>query len=577
MTTPRRLVFLAAGLSLCTCPCAFHLPQHRPTHFPHFLSDYEEGSSRKTKRIRPVRLASTETKVATRRAEAQERREHALQDPSLLTSVKFADRTDMHPATKRALLEELGLQEMTEIQAETYAIALQGTSVVGRARTGTGKTLAFLLPALERLLQGDKEIYIPGRTIGVLIVAPTRELAQQIADQAASLLTYHSSEMTVACMYGGTKMQRDMNLLSNQSRLPAILVATPGRLLDHLSATKLNGRKFSDILDSTKMVVLDEMDCLLDMGFQKDVLKILSYLPRKRQTLLFSATLPKSMRRLIGDVLGKDYEEINCVDEKNVATLTNARVEQSYVLLKSMDKYVSLLVHIIQEEAKCTSNYKIVIFLPTTKLVAFFADYLESGLGMSGVCRLHSRMSQAARQRTSQNFRSAQRRSILVTTDVSSRGVDYPDITLVVQYGSPDSDDTYIHRLGRTGRAGKQGKGLQVVLPFEQRVISKLRSRGVVEKPELLQSIEGSDSVDKVFRTIRSGDALLTPAAQGAYRSFLACYVERATNLGVVVPDIVEAADAFSRAVGLVRPPVLEEKTAIRLGIENLVTVVDKE
>lgn len=545
---------------------------------PLFLSNYdEEDSSRSSKRIRPLRFSSLEDKVANRRIEAQERREQALLDPSLLTCVKFVDRNDMHPATKRAVLEVLQLQDMTQIQAETYSIALQGTSIIGRARTGTGKTLAYLLPSLERLLQGDKDVYIPGRTIGVLIVAPTRELAQQIADQACSLLTYHSTEMTVACLYGGTKIQRDINLLSNQNRLPTILVATPGRLLYHLSQTKIQGRKFSDILDATKIVVLDEMDCLLGTGFQKDVLKVLSYLSRRRQTLLFSATFPRSMRTLIDDVLGKDYEEINCVDERDSASLTNARVDQSYVLLESMEDYVWSMVEIIEQEAKRFKNFKIVIFLPTTKLVDFFVELLDSGLGLLGVSRLHSRMSQSARQRTSQNFRSTRLPCILVTTDVSSRGVDYPDVTLVVQYGSPSSEDTYIHRLGRTGRAGQVGRGLQVVLPFERSVISNLRRRGVVERPQIHQSTQGRKSLEKVFSAIRSGDAMLTPAAQAAYRSFLAFYVERVLDLGLVPSDIVNAANAFSRAVGLRQPPGLAAKTAVRLGVENLVEVLTEE
>lgn len=579
MLTCRLVAFLAAGLSLCTCLCAFHIPTGRESRLPLFLSDYnEEHPSRKTKRIRPIRLSSIEDKVNIRRVEAEARREQALQDPTLLTSIRFSDRNEIHPATKRAIVEVLGLQEMTQIQAETFALAMQGVSVVGRARTGTGKTLAFLIPSLERLLLGDKELYIPGRTIGILVVAPTRELAQQIADQAALLLTYHSSDMTVACLYGGTKIQRDINLLSNQGRLPAVLVATPGRLLEHLSETKIQGRKFCDIVDATKIVVLDEMDCLLDMGFKNDVMKIMSHLPRKRQTLLFSATLPKSMRGVIDNLLGNNYEEINCVDEKDVASLTNARVEQSYVLLESMDDYVTSLVRIILHEIDRTKTYKIVIFLPTTKLVAFFADYLEFGLKMPGVARLHSRMSQSARQRTSQHFRSTPLPSILLTTDVSSRGVDYPDVSLVVQHGSPDNEDTYIHRLGRTGRAGKQGKGVQVVLPFEKKLIGKLSRRGMVENSELLRPPRDRQlMVGKPVQAIRSGDALLTPAAEGAYRSFLACYVERAPEFGVHVSEIVDAAVAFSRSVGLSREPGLDEKTAVRLGIEDLVTVVGKE
>lgn len=297
----------------------------------------------------------------------------------------------------------------------------------------------------------------------------------------------------------------------------------------------------------------------------------MSYLPRRRQTLLFSATLPRTLRRLIEEVVGKDYEEVNCVDRTDVTSLTNIRVEQFYIRLPSMDHYVSSLAKIIEEEEK-NKRSKIVLFLPTTKLVAFFATYLESGLCMSNIYRLHSRMSQAARQRTSQAFRTASKKSILITTDVSSRGVDYPDVSLVVQYGTPDNDNTYIHRLGRTGRAGKKGTGLQVVLPFETIAVSKLESRGIVEK-QLPFDSSTSTYIDKVARRIRSGDTLLTPAATAAYKSFLAFYLERIDEFGLKREDIVEAANSFSKSVGMVRPPSFDPVIASRLGITNMVSL----
>jgi len=533
-------------------------------------SDYyeETSSSKKRGRIRPKRILSPQRqKIELERQQLQViSREESLKDPTLLSTVKFSDRTDLHPLTKRALTEIMGLQEMTEVQAKTFPVAVSGASLVGQARTGTGKTLGFLLPISERLREIN--VYPPGgKTIGALVIAPTRELALQISEQAETVLKYHH-DISVACIYGGTKMGRDINIFRNKRGLPSILVATPGRLLDHVKETKLSGYKFADIIGTTKILVLDEMDALLDMGFKNDIMQLLSYLPRRRQTMLFSATLPRKLKRSLGDVMGKDYQEIICVDEKDIKTSTNARVEQYYMMLPSMDHYVSTLTKIVQEEIN--RNSKIVIFLPTTKFVAFFATYFEKAMDMPNIYRLHSRMSQSARQRASQAFRTIRNRAVLVTTDISSRGIDYPDITLVIQYGTPKSDDTYIHRLGRTGRAGKEGTGLQVLLPFESEVVQKLKNRGLREKSFTFGG-KKDDRIEKAFQTVRSGDALLTPAAQGAYKSFLAFYLERIEEFQMTPKDVVTAANSFSEAVGLVYPPELEEKTASSLGISHIV------
>jgi ATP-dependent RNA helicase MSS116 len=178
-------------------------------------------------------------------------------------------------------------------------------------------------------------------------------------------------------------------------------------------------------------------------------------------------------------------------------------------------------------------------------------------------------MSQSARQRASDSFRNA-RKGILFTSDVSARGVDYPDVSLVVQYGSADNEETYIHRLGRTGRAGKEGRGLQVLLPFEDKILPTMKRFGI-EKDDKLQGTlltPDNDTMNKleaVYRRIRSSDMVLTAATEGAYRSFLAYYVSRLNSLGMTAVDVVTAANQFSSAAGLIEPPKLSEKIATRL------------
>eukprot|EP00521_Asterionellopsis_glacialis_P013941 CAMPEP_0195308052 /NCGR_PEP_ID=MMETSP0707-20130614/38025_1 /TAXON_ID=33640 /ORGANISM="Asterionellopsis glacialis, Strain CCMP134" /LENGTH=798 /DNA_ID=CAMNT_0040372311 /DNA_START=94 /DNA_END=2491 /DNA_ORIENTATION=+ len=440
---------------------------------------------------RPKRPASVEERSYQRKQEAKSRQAEALQDPTLLTNVKFAERNDLHPSSKRALTEIMGLKTMTEIQSKTYAAAASGSDVLGRARTGTGKTLAFLIPAVERILQSST--FIPGKAVGCVIISPTRELATQIANQAEQLTTYHS-DLTVQVMFGGTKKGRDINMLSK--RLPSILVATPGRLLDHLTETKIQGRKFGDdIMTETDIVVLDETDRLLDMGFRREIRKIFSFLTRKdkRQTLLFSATIPKELKSVMAESMRKDFIEVDCIGKDGdgeAARHTNSRVKQSHVVLPDMDRYVSSVLEIVTQAMEETTDedgeaaYKVVVFFPTARMVQFFAELFNQGLNIP-VIELHSKKSQSYRNKASDRFRKATN-GILFTSDVSARGVDYPDVTRVIQFGIPESREQYIHRLGRTGRAGKEGNGLLVLSPFESMFLSELKGLDV---PKILKKI----------------------------------------------------------------------------------------
>jgi ATP-dependent RNA helicase MSS116 len=385
-------------------------------------SSNEGGTSSRSRRrpIRPQTSVTQQKEQEQRVSQAKVRHQEALKDPTLLSDVRFSERNDIHPATKRAIKEVLGHEQMTEIQAKTFAEALQGRSVLGRARTGTGKTLAFLLPVIERLMAAEATVFRPGKNVGVLIVAPTRELAIQISDEAKALLTFHSGDWSdaVICVYGGTKIQGDIAMLNK--RLPSILVATPGRLQDHLDGTRVGSKKFSEIIAETRLVVLDETDRLLD-GFQKETKKILSHLPRsdKRQTLLFSATVPRKLKRVLNEILPSDYIDVDCID-RDVTSETNIRVDQSYAILPSMDLYVSGLVSIVKETMKVDPNAKIVIFLPAAKLVKFFADLFNVGLDIP-VTEMHSRITQSARNRASSAFRNA-KGGVLLTSDVSARG-----------------------------------------------------------------------------------------------------------------------------------------------------------
>jgi len=251
----------------------------------------------------------------------------------------------------------------------------------------------------------------------------------QIGDEAEKLLTYHT-DMTVQVVFGGTKVARDVSRLNKG--LPTILVATPGRLQDLLETVKVGGRKFSDIMGTTPVVVLDETDQLLDMGFRREIKKILTYLPRnnKRQTLLFSATIPDELKQIMADTMKDDYIEVDCIsDGAATAMHTNVRVKQSHALIHSMDQYMSSVVRVVREAIQDgDGNNKIVVFFPTARMVSFFADVFNE-TNEAAVLELHSKKTQGYRNRVSGQFRSAST-GLLFTSDVSARGVDYPGVSV---------------------------------------------------------------------------------------------------------------------------------------------------
>ena len=529
---------------------------------------------------RPLRPASTEKKLADRKAIIESRQNEALRDPTLLTELSFSECKELHPNSKRALVEDMGLVTMTEVQAKTFAAALAGKDILARARTGTGKTLAFLVPVVERILSNPK--FFPGKAIGCLVIAPTRELAIQIGHEAEKLLLHHS-DLSVQVMYGGVTIARDVNVLNK--RLPSILVATPGRLLDHLQETKIKGKKFSDdIMATTDIVVLDEIDRLLDTGFRKEVQKILSYLPRKdkRQTMLFSATIPKGLKGVMRESMRDDYVEVDCVQNGTMATSTNLRVSQSHVILPSMDSVIpsiySLLIHASKEKP-----FKVVVFFPTARMVSFFASFLQDGF-QHPIVELHSKKSQSSRETASKVFREA-KSAILFTSDLSARGIDFPDITHVIQIGIPESRNHFIHRLGRTARAGKDGTGLLVLFPFESQFMSELRGLDVPQNSELTEMLQqpidlASEpwSMQNLSR-VQSGGNKLASSAQLAYLAFLGYYLGQANRIRLNKTDVVKLSNAFSRALGLAHVPAISHRLVTKMelnGISGVFSDVDE-
>jgi ATP-dependent RNA helicase DeaD len=330
-------------------------------------------------------------------------------------------------------IEKKGYTQPTEIQKLVIPVAL-GTDkdIIAQAQTGTGKTVAFAIPILECI---DFKV---DKSIKALIVTPTRELALQIYEEIKSLRG--NRKIKVATVYGGQSMERQ---LKDLAKGVDIVVGTPGRLLDHINRKTLD-------LSNVKYLVLDEADRMLDMGFLDDVLEIIKQTPETKRTFLFSATMPKEIVSIARKFM-KDYEHISTVKEE----LTTENAEQLYFEVEEGDK-LPLLCRIID----MNPEFYGIVFCQTKAEVDEIAKKLSDlGYNADG---LHGDYSQSQRERVLDKFRKKQL-NILVTTDVAARGIDIEGLTHVINYSVPRDPEYYVHRIGRTGRAGKKGLAITFV------------------------------------------------------------------------------------------------------------------
>ena len=331
---------------------------------------------------------------------------------------------DFHPNVA-AGVKAAGYVTPTPIQTQAIPPVLKGHDVMGLAQTGTGKTAAFVLPILHRLMQGPR-----GR-VRALVIAPTRELAEQIHEAIGSLGT--QTGLRSATVYGGVGMNPQIQKLRKSAE---IVVACPGRLLDHINQHTIN-------LSHLEVLVLDEADRMFDMGFLPDIRKIIRHVPAKRQTLLFSATMPDDIRRLANEVLHTPVTvQVNHAAPANTVTHALYPVDQH---LKT-----ALLLELLRH----TDTQSVLIFTRTKHRAKRIGQQLEN----SGyrAASLQGNLSQNRRQAALDGFRDGSYQ-VLVATDIAARGIDVSSISHVINYDMPDTADAYTHRIGRTGRAAKTG------------------------------------------------------------------------------------------------------------------------
>lgn len=329
-------------------------------------------------------------------------------------------------------IDELGFEEATPIQSEAIPVLMEKKDVIGQAQTGTGKTAAFVIPALEQIKADEN-------CIQVLIICPTRELALQVADDTVKMAKYKKG-IRLLPVYGGQSMNRQLSILE---RGVHIVIGTPGRIMDHMDRGTID---FSDV----KFVVLDEADRMLDMGFRDDIELILKAVPTERQTLLFSATMPKAILEL-----AKRYQKNPVTLKITHEILTVPNTEQVYFEVRAKEK-LDLLTNLIDLNGLKLS----LVFVNTKREVDELVEHLQvRGYSADG---MHGDMRQQLREKVLLKFRKG-RIEILVATDVAARGLDVDDIDAVFNYDMPQDEESYVHRIGRTGRAGKSGKAFSFV------------------------------------------------------------------------------------------------------------------
>ena len=378
-------------------------------------------------------------------------------------------------------IEDMGFEETSPIQTQAIPAVCEGIDVVGQAQTGTGKTAAYTIPMLMKI---DPQIKKPQ----AIVLCPTRELAVQVAEEIRKLAKY-MSDIKVLPVYGGQEIVRQIKSLKAGVQ---IIVGTPGRVMDHM-------RRKTVKFDSVSMVILDEADEMLDMGFREDMETILTETPEERQTVLFSATMPKPIME-IARKFQKDAKIIKVVRKE----LTVSNIDQFYyeVRPKNKTEILSRLIDIYNPKLSvvfCNTKRQVDELISELKGRGYFAD------------GIHGDMKQQQRDRVMDDFRSG-KVDILIATDVAARGIDVDDVDMVFNYDIPQDEEYYVHRIGRTGRAGRSGMALSFISGkevYKLKDIERYCKTKILAKPvpslDDVKNTKLDNMFDKIRQTIEEG------------------------------------------------------------------------
>ena len=444
---------------------------------------------------------------------------------------------------------------MTKCQEMAIPKSLEGNDVLVKAKTGTGKTLGFLIPAVNRLHLNTTAADRNGVT-SVLIISPTRELASQIEAEAKQLTSF-LPHLSVQCCFGGTNVKKDLSKF-RKFNFPDILIGTPGRINDLLENHGLQAA-----MSGLNCFILDEADRLLDMGFRPDLTRMLNMLPPKntRQTLLFSATMPNDIMNMSNFALRPNFLHIDTVGKEDQDT--HKRIPQ-YVTVHAFDEHFPQLMHAVEEGMK-VPDYKIIVFFVTARLTQLNAEVFN--LMGYNVLEIHSRKSQSYRTKTSDKFRN-NNNIIMFTSDVTARGMDYPDVSQVIQVGIPSDKAQYVHRIGRTGRAGKGGQGILLLSEKEDRFLNECKDLPIKPRNGAAKVEVEAYNTSKVLQAL---ERLPSKTAAMGYQAWLGYYNSNLKRIRWDKKSLVENANLFSKqCLNLSLPPELQKKTIGKMGLKGV-------
>lgn len=394
--------------------------------------------------------------------------------------MKTFNELDLEPKILQAITE-MGFEEATPIQEKTIPLGMQSRDLIGQAQTGTGKTAAFGIPLIQKIERSDDKIV-------ALVMCPTRELAIQVAEEIGRLGRFKGIRSLP--IYGGQDIGKQIRALKKK---PQIIIGTPGRLLDHINRRTI---RLSDV----QTVVLDEADEMLDMGFMEDITSILSLVPAERHTMLFSATMPPNIQKLANQFL-KEPAHISVVPKQ----VSAPNIDQAYIEIHEKEKFEGLSRLLDMDAPELA-----IVFGRTKRRVDELADALQKrGYAAEG---LHGDLSQNQRDAVMRKFRDGNI-DVLVATDVAARGLDVSGVTHVINFDLPQDPESYVHRIGRTGRAGKEGAALTFVTPRETshlHLIEKVTRHRINKRPlpSIAEAVEGKQKLtaERIMNTLQNED-----------------------------------------------------------------------
>ncbi|EFW99056.1 dead box RNA helicase [Grosmannia clavigera kw1407] len=532
------------------------------------------------------RFYSSYASGATQTEESAETAQESEPEKASGLITRFADLESLgvHTNLVRSLTETLGYETMTPVQSATITPALSGKDIVAQAKTGTGKTLAFLVPVIQKMITENPNLAYPRRIrakandILAIILSPTRELAEQIGEEARKLC--HGTGVIVQTAVGGTR-KREMLMRTRQQGCH-LMIATPGRLNDILS-DEMSG------IDAPRLaaLVLDEADRMLDVGFDQELREIVRHLPNRseqpRQTLLFSATLPKNVISLARTYVDPtNFQFVQTIDAND--SPTHEKVPQHIVEVKGYENIYPTVLELFKREIREAKEagdegkpFKAIVFLPTTNFVQLtavaFRMLARSNPELPYLYHIHSKLTQSARTNAADMFRRANT-GILFSSDVTARGMDFPNVTHVIQIGVPPDREQYIHRLGRTGRADKGGEGWIIVPRDEMRSARNVlvdlpikRADGLESATHDLSTAEADVPPPELFTHVSSAMQRV-PAGllEDTYMSFFG-----GQSIGRNVQTTLDNLNEWVRlGWGWEQPPAIDQNLARKRGLLKL-------